>query len=116
MVSDSDLLETLKECEIKNSVMGGLSAQELESCVDNAQQNLQQPDSALGFCIRGICLNLKGGEEYVPEAERLLTKAIKREPSLTAAWNSLGEVFWRKADVFQAEVGCTARRVVRRPR
>uniref|UniRef100_A0A7S2XC01 Tetratricopeptide repeat protein 5 OB fold domain-containing protein n=1 Tax=Lotharella oceanica TaxID=641309 RepID=A0A7S2XC01_9EUKA len=37
--------------------------------------------------------------EYTPEAEEYLTKAIKLEPALVEAWNSLGAEYWKKKDL-----------------
>lgn len=41
---------------------------------------------------------LDAGPEYSKEAEVLLAKAVKLDPSNIDAWNCLGNCFWKKKD------------------
>lgn len=50
--------------------------------------------------LKGKALNVT--PEYSPQAEVLLSKAVKLEPELVEAWNQLGEVHWKKGDVAAA--------------
>eukprot|EP00746_Dinoflagellata_sp_MGD_P162356 gnl/MRDRNA2_/MRDRNA2_89887_c0_seq1.p1 gnl/MRDRNA2_/MRDRNA2_89887_c0~~gnl/MRDRNA2_/MRDRNA2_89887_c0_seq1.p1 ORF type:complete len:431 (-),score=94.49 gnl/MRDRNA2_/MRDRNA2_89887_c0_seq1:64-1356(-) len=57
------------------------------------------PDRAKASYIKGrLCL-------YMPhdgcDAQDLLSKAIKLDPTLVGAWNALGEVYWGKQDFVQ---------------
>lgn len=55
---------------------------------------------AQALMLKGKALNVT--PEYSPEAEVLLSKAVKLEPELVEAWNQLGEVYWKKGDVAAA--------------
>ena len=61
-------------------------------------------EQALRFYIRGKALDVIS-EEYVPEAEELLGRAVKLDPTLGDCWNQLGASFWKKGD-FQAAHDC----------
>ena len=50
--------------------------------------------------LRGRALNI--GSEFSIEAEALLSKAVKLEPTLVEAWNELGESYWKKNDLESA--------------
>lgn len=50
--------------------------------------------------LKGKALNVT--PDYSPEAEVLLSKAVKLEPELVEAWNQLGEVYWKKGDIASA--------------
>lgn len=39
---------------------------------------------------------------FDPEAERMLGKAVRLKPSAVAAWNALGQLYWRKPDLAAA--------------
>ena len=39
----------------------------------------------------------------ISSAERMLSKALKLDPSNVDAWNTLGTVFWKKGDLLQAK-------------
>jgi len=39
----------------------------------------------------------------ISSAERMLSKALKLDPSNVDAWNTLGTVFWKKGDLVQAK-------------
>lgn len=55
---------------------------------------------AQALMLKGKALNVT--PDYSPEAEVLLSKAVKLEPELVEAWNQLGEVYWKKGDVASA--------------
>ena len=50
--------------------------------------------------LKGKALNVLPA--HSPEAEVLLTNAVKRDPSLAGAWVSLGENYWKNGKVEQA--------------
>ena len=50
---------------------------------------------------RGKALNVL--VDYCPEAEQLLSQAVKRHPSLVDAWNCLGECYWKSGKLDQAQ-------------
>ena len=41
--------------------------------------------------------------DHSPESESLLSKAVKLEPSFVEAWNELGECYWKRAQVENAQ-------------
>jgi tetratricopeptide (TPR) repeat protein len=45
-----------------------------------------------GFFLKGRAASLVAGQEAASEA--LLSKALKLDPKMLAAWNALGEVYW----------------------
>lgn len=45
---------------------------------------------------------LNATEKYDPEAEKLLSRAVKLDSSIVSAWNALGISFWKKGDLPQA--------------
>ncbi|OAD62374.1 Tetratricopeptide repeat protein 5 [Eufriesea mexicana] len=53
------------------------------------------------YYLRGKALNVT--ERFIPQAEELLTKAVKLEPNLVEAWNELGECYWKNDDIQQAK-------------
>ncbi|GAB1298823.1 Tetratricopeptide repeat protein 5 [Apodemus speciosus] len=75
---------------------------------DKMEKTLQQMEEVLGsvqaeaqaLMLKGKALNVT--PDYSPEAEVLLSKAVKLEPELVEAWNQLGEVYWKKGDVAAA--------------
>ncbi|XP_007647985.1 tetratricopeptide repeat protein 5 isoform X4 [Cricetulus griseus] len=75
---------------------------------DEMEKTVQQMEEVLGsvqgeaqaLMLKGKALNVT--PEYSPEAEVLLSKAVKLEPELVEAWNQLGEVYWKKGDVAAA--------------
>jgi tetratricopeptide (TPR) repeat protein len=78
----------------RHSRMEAISAK-VAKCVDEALAPLQPPPQELnarGLYLKGRALSFLPGQE--PKAEELLSKAIKLEPKLLAAWNALGEVHW----------------------
>lgn len=46
---------------------------------------------------KGAALNV--GEDHNPEAEALLTRAAKLDPSNISCWNTLADCFWKKGDL-----------------
>lgn len=64
-------------------------------CVDRALAALRPPPpdlNAQGLFLKGRALSFLPGQDA--KAEELLSKAIKLDPKLLAAWNALGEVHW----------------------
>lgn len=53
------------------------------------------------YYLKGKTLNVT--DKFVPQAEELLSKAVKLEPKLIDAWNELGECYWKNDDVKQAK-------------
>ena len=41
--------------------------------------------------------------EHSPEAESLLSKAVKLDPAMVEAWNELGEAHWKRGDIDTAK-------------
>lgn len=61
-------------------------------CIDN---------KALYFSLRGKALNVTS--KYDTQAVDFLSKAVKLNPSLTDAWNNLGECYWKSKDIDAAK-------------
>ncbi|XP_033217459.1 tetratricopeptide repeat protein 5-like [Belonocnema kinseyi] len=53
------------------------------------------------YFLKGKALNVV--DRHVPQAEELLSKAVKLEPKLIEAWNELGECYWKNDDIQQAK-------------
>ncbi|XP_046748130.1 tetratricopeptide repeat protein 5-like [Diprion similis] len=53
------------------------------------------------YYLKGRCLNVV--DRFMPQAEELLSKAVKLEPKLVEAWNELGECYWKNDDIQQAK-------------
>ncbi|XP_017875209.1 tetratricopeptide repeat protein 5-like [Ceratina calcarata] len=53
------------------------------------------------YYLKGKALNVT--ERFIPQAEELLTKAVKLEPNLVEAWNELGECYWKNDDIQTAK-------------
>ena len=51
--------------------------------------------------LKGRALNVVA--DHSPEAEQLLSKAVKLEPNLVDAWIELGECYWKRGDVETAK-------------
>ena len=51
--------------------------------------------------LKGRALNVVS--DHSPEAEQLLSKAVKLEPNLVDAWIELGECYWKRGDVETAK-------------
>jgi len=58
-------------------------------------------DKAKILYFRGRALNVT--TDHSPESESLLSKAVKLEPSFVEAWNELGECYWKRAQVDNAQ-------------
>lgn len=58
-------------------------------------------NKAFFLMLKGKALNVT--PNYCPEADELLSKAVKLDPGLVEAWNQLGEVYWKKMDVSSAK-------------
>ncbi|XP_011299874.1 tetratricopeptide repeat protein 5 [Fopius arisanus] len=53
------------------------------------------------YYLKGKAFNVV--DRFVPQAEELLSKAVKLEPKLIDAWNELGECYWKNDDIKQAK-------------
>ena len=51
--------------------------------------------------LRGKCLDFN--PEYTKQAEENLSKSIKLLPTKVEAWDALGHVYWKKADIHQSK-------------
>lgn len=50
---------------------------------------------------KGRCLNV--APDFSSVAEECLSRAVKLEPGLVEGWNTLGEQYWKKADLVTAK-------------
>lgn len=53
------------------------------------------------FYLLGKTLNVM--PNYDPQAQEVLSRAVKLNPKLVDAWNCLGECLWKKGDVEAAK-------------
>ncbi|XP_011499359.1 PREDICTED: tetratricopeptide repeat protein 5-like [Ceratosolen solmsi marchali] len=53
------------------------------------------------YYLKGKAFNVT--DKFMPQAEELLSKAVKLEPKLIEAWNELGECYWKNDDIQQAK-------------
>ncbi|EGD80858.1 hypothetical protein PTSG_11730 [Salpingoeca rosetta] len=88
--------------QAKNS--GSLTADERETRIqtllaelDNTKDDIHP--ATLEY-LQGRLLSLR--EPLDPQCEAALTKSVKLNPKNIDAWNLLGEVFWRKGDLFES--------------
>lgn len=58
-------------------------------------------NKALYFSLRGKALNVTA--DFDTQAVDFLSKAVKLDPSLTEAWNNLGECYWKNKDIDAAK-------------
>ncbi|XP_062850283.1 tetratricopeptide repeat protein 5 [Trichomycterus rosablanca] len=65
------------------------------------QQEELHRNSAQYLLLRGRCLN--AAPQFSQAAEESLSKAVKLEPGLVEAWNTLGEQYWKKGDLIAAK-------------
>ncbi|KAJ3228455.1 Tetratricopeptide repeat protein 5 [Clydaea vesicula] len=63
---------------------------------------LSQKQKSFYHYIRGKLFNIFG--DYNVNAELDLSKSIKYDPLNTDAWNSMGEVYWKKGDLEHAKL------------
>ena len=59
------------------------------------------------WSLKGRALNIL--PDHNQEAEDLLSRAIKHDPSLVDTWNALGDSYWKAGKIQQAHdcfVGC----------
>ena len=60
------------------------------------EKTAEGEDKATFLYLKGRLLNLDG--DFNQEAETLLSRSVKLDPSLVEAWNELGESYWKKGD------------------
>jgi len=51
--------------------------------------------------LKGRALNVL--PDHSPEAETLLSRSVKLDPTLVEAWNELGECYWKRGDIETAK-------------
>lgn len=56
---------------------------------------------ALQLYLKGRALNVL--PDHNPEAETLLSRSVKLDPTLVDAWNELGECYWKRGDIETAK-------------
>jgi len=71
----------------------------IETASDSKSMDSEERAKILYF--KGRALNVMG--EADPEAEEVLSKAVKLDPTLVEAWNELGECYWQKAEIDMAK-------------
>ncbi|KAF4532537.1 hypothetical protein B566_EDAN010829 [Ephemera danica] len=64
---------------------------------DELQDEAEKENKAQLFYLKGRALNIQ--QEHSIDAEQLLSKAIKLDANLLAAWNELGFCYWKKKDI-----------------
>eukprot|EP01116_Phalansterium_solitarium_P013526 TRINITY_DN30910_c0_g1_i1.p1 TRINITY_DN30910_c0_g1~~TRINITY_DN30910_c0_g1_i1.p1 ORF type:complete len:446 (+),score=131.98 TRINITY_DN30910_c0_g1_i1:109-1446(+) len=97
-----DELYTLKEnysvpAVQRNSQVAAMIEQLHGQLKTSVEQEQSVKQKAFLVYLQGKVLNAV--QNYDKEAEALLSKAVKLDPSLVDAWNSLGECYWKKADL-----------------
>jgi tetratricopeptide (TPR) repeat protein len=90
------------------SVDADIKQEQIQQLVDRVLQQLQQLASAEPEFEQSLQLYWRGKildalPAYSPEAETCLSKAVKLQPSMIGAWNSLGNCFWKKKDLVAAK-------------
>lgn len=53
------------------------------------------------YYLKGRALNVV--DHFIPQAEELLSKAVKLEPNSIETWNELGKCYWKNDDIKQAK-------------
>ena len=51
--------------------------------------------------LKGRALNVV--QDHNPEAETLLSRSVKLDPTFVEAWNELGECYWKRGDIETAK-------------
>jgi len=70
--------------------------EKLLSVFQDEEARAVEEDRAQFLYLKGRVLNISG--DYSPEAEAILSKAVKLRPNLVEAWNELGECYMMKQD------------------
>ena len=99
MVKDKlkETLAALDTIKIEEKSVGESS----EDYVENVALRPGLDDKAKALYFRGRALNVT--VDHDPESEAFLSKAVKLEPSFAEAWNELGESYWKRNQVSQAQ-------------
>ena len=72
--------------------------------VDARGGNGKRPNhegKAFQLYLKGRALNVL--PDHNPEAETLLSRSVKLDPTLVEAWNELGECYWKRGDIETAK-------------
>lgn len=77
-------------------------SQEVEQTLKKLEETEESFKQKAEFLLqKGRCLNV--APDYSASAEECLSLAVKQEPSLVEAWNTLGEQYWKKGDLIGAK-------------
>ena len=68
---------------------------------DEILKELKDKTGAFALYAKGNVNLMTNGDSS--SSERMLSKALKLDPSIVDAWNALGTVFWKKGDLVQAK-------------
>jgi len=108
MVQDklSEVLEAMDKLNLDKDSNNsrGQSGDKEEKAAETAASIAERPeldDKAKVLYFKGRALNVT--TEHNAESERVLSKAVKLEPSFVEAWNELGESYWKRNQVSNAQ-------------
>ncbi|XP_017291643.1 tetratricopeptide repeat protein 5 [Kryptolebias marmoratus] len=77
-------------------------AREMERTLKKLEDNEERFRHRAEFLLqKGRCLNVT--PDFSGAAEECLSRAVKLEPGLVEAWNTLGEQYWKKGDLVGAK-------------
>lgn len=80
----------------------GEVAQKMQEALRKLEEKEERFRHKAAFLLqKGRCLNV--APEFSVPAEECLSRAVKLEPGLVEAWNTLGEQYWKKADLVTAK-------------
>ncbi|KAJ3585501.1 hypothetical protein NHX12_014220 [Muraenolepis orangiensis] len=81
----------------------GEVAQKMQEALRKLEEKEERFRHKAAFLLqKGRCLNV--APEFSVPAEECLSRAVKLEPGLVEAWNTLGEQYWKKADLSKNKV------------
>ncbi|CAL8241640.1 unnamed protein product [Merluccius merluccius] len=118
LTKDQDELHTLKELvdevysfrdcyfethsEKEAGKKQGEVAQKMQEALRKLEEKEERFKHKAEFLLqKGRCLNV--APEFSGPAEECLSRAVKLEPGLVEGWNTLGEQYWKKADLVTAK-------------
>ncbi|XP_065343831.1 tetratricopeptide repeat protein 5-like [Cloeon dipterum] len=84
-----------KDDDVKKELLDTLKS------FDELEGKAQAEDKSKFFYLKGRALNVT--QDHDPEAEKLLSKAIKLNSNLLEAWNELGFCMWKRGDSLGAK-------------
>eukprot|EP01147_Barroeca_monosierra_P010684 gene10684-2783_t len=92
---------SLVESKNKGKITKDVLEKEIQEVLTSLEQTNEHAQRAQVEFLKGRVLSLK--EPLDPRCEIRLTKSVKLDPKKIDAWNLLGEVLWRKGDVFESK-------------